>query len=212
MLVCDEHKFVFLRNPKTASRSITRALSKKFQCRRVGLYHSWKIPKEFLGHFVFATVRDPYTRSVSAWQHWLRTGKTSPNVAFDWSLIESPLWRPDRPDRDFDFERFSKVIFNTRLSDYPQGAHWKLQSEILDQIDTEVHLLKYENLEADLNSLPFIDNINLPRIGVYATKYGDWQQYYTPEVETRIYETLKPDFERFGYKRWYFDKKQIGLL
>ena len=35
-------------------------------------------------------------------------------------------------------------------------------------------------------------------------KYDDWQSYYTPDLEAKVYEFLKNDFERFGYKRLKF--------
>lgn len=182
MLVCDEHRFVFLRNPKTASRATTRALRSNFDVRRVGGYHNWRISKEFVGHLVFTTVRNPYERAVSGWQHWVNNGRS---ISFEKFLGTSTVKKP--------------------------GMLWKLQSSILGQIDQKVHILRYESLEEDLNALPFVnERIVLPRVGVQ--NYGDWKSHYTPELEERVYKLLQKDFERFGYERWYFDKKQIGLL
>jgi hypothetical protein len=186
MLVCDEHKFVFLRNPKTASRSVTKALAEKFDCRTVGIYHDWKIPEELTGHFIFTVVRNPYVRAVSGWKHWSR------GQGVDFNEWTQRFVRP-----------LNKVIF-------PKGKHWKRQTEILDKISSDVHLIRYENLEEDLNSLSFIDNIVLPSIGVQ--DYGDWRTHYTPEIEARVYRACREDFYRLGYKRWHFDKGQIALL
>jgi len=206
MLVCDEHKFVFLRNPKTASRSVSAALSEKFDVRQVGIYHDWKIPEELTGYFVFAVVRNPYVRAVSGWRHWSKRPETN-----DFSLV----WMGDSYEATSNsrlafgkwtqkfIQPIDKIIF-------PKGRHWKRQTEILDKIGSDVHLIRYENLEEDLNSLSFIDNIVLPSIGVQ--DYGDWRTHYTPEIEARVYQACKEDFVRLGYKRWHFDKGQIALL
>jgi hypothetical protein len=186
MLVCDEHKFVFLRNPKTASRSLTRALSEIFNVRQVGLYHNWEIPEDLAGYFVFIVVRNPYVRAVSGWQHWA----SKKNISFD--------------------EWTQEIIQPIKGNVFPKGRHWRRQTEILDEIGQDVFLIRYDNLEEELNSLSFIDNIVLPFIGVQ--DYGDWRTHYTPEIEARIYQTCKEDFERLGYERWHFDKRQIGLL
>lgn len=191
MLVCDEHKFIFLRNPKTASRSITRALAEKFDCRTVGIYHDWQIPEELTGHFVFTVVRNPYVRAVSGWMHWAG--------AYEGGKITFDEWT----------KRLIKPVGKKSII-FPKGRHWKRQTQILDQISSDVHLIYYENLTEDLNSLPFIDNIILPSVGVQ--NYGDWKDYYTPQIEARVYQACEEDFTRFGYKRWHFDKGQISLL
>lgn len=193
MLVCDEHKWIFLRNPKTATRSVTVALKNNFFTRKVGNYHSWEIPKKLSEYFIFSTVRNPYERAISGWQHWVGNGK---NLTFEEFF-----------DAQKDWADLKMSGFMMKKS---EGRYWKIQSNTLNKIKGEVHILRYENLEEDLNSLPFIDNIVLPRIGVQ--NYGDWKSHYTPDLEAKVYELLQKDFERFGYKRVNFNKEQISLL
>ena len=191
MLVCDEHKFVFLRNPKTASRSVSEALSKEFNVRQVGIYHDWQIPEEFVGHFVFTVVRNPYVRAVSGWMHWAGAYKGGKITFDEWT------------------KRLIKPVGKENII-FPKGRHWKRQTQILDQISSDVHLIYYENLAEGLNSLPFVDNIVLPYVGVQ--NYGDWKTYYTPQIEARVYQACEEDFNRLGYERWHIDKGQISLL
>ena len=188
MLICDEHKFIFLRNPKTASRSVTKALKDNFTTRNVGNYHSWKISKELTGYFVFTTVRNPYERTISGWQHWVGNGK------------------------NFTLKEFLDIVVrSTKEKKWPNGLEWKVQAEMFDNIKRKVHFLRYETLEEDLNFLPFVDKqIVLPQIGIQ--NYGDWKDHYSLDLEIRIYKLLQKDFERFGYERWHFDKGQVSLL
>ena len=139
MLVCDEHKFIFLRNPKTASRSVTRALSENFNVRQVGVYHDWKIPKELVGYFVFVVVRNPYTRAVSGWKHWYGGGWTDFG---EWTqeLAKTPIilgnWHTT----------IDQAVIVTK------GRHWKRQTEILDKFGDDIHIIRYENLAAFLRA------------------------------------------------------------
>jgi len=209
MLVCDEHKWIFLRNPKTASRSVTRALRDNFVTRNKQNYHGWKIsePKPFTevvpfqtadflfsyprpqsqelsGYFVFTTVRNPYERVVSGWQYF------------------------NKKKGDLNFNEYVNSISGKRKR-FPFETFPIRQTDVLDLI-RGVHILRYENLEEDFNALPFVgQQIVLPQVGVQT--YDDWKSHYTLDLETKVYELLQIDFERLGYKRLNF-KEQISLL
>ena len=195
MLVCDEHKFVFLRIPKTASRSISKALTGMFDCRTVGYHHNNKVPKELMEYFCFAVVRNPYERAISAWLHWEKDlQKHGKNLFFNSYL-----------------ERNSQPCFPEMTREYlllmgdSDNEYWKTQSEFIEEANANVHVLKYENLEEDLNALPFIEKIEPPLVG--KQNYGNWRDYYGWELETRVFQHQKADFENFGYKRWACEHK-----
>jgi hypothetical protein len=184
MLICDEYKWIFLRNPKTASRSVSYALENIFVTRRYPPFHNWIIPKELKEYFVFTTVRNPYARAISSWQAWIKKG----------------LVKFGKSKYSLNFEKFFEDLNSGKING--RNYDWRRQVGVIDKIE-EVHILRYESLEKDFNDLPFIDQqIVLPQIGIQ--NYDDWQGYYTPDLEAKVYEFLKNDFERFGYKRLKF--------
>jgi hypothetical protein len=58
--------------------------------------------------------------------------------------------------------------------------------------------LQLENLEADFNSLSFVqDHVAIPRLNT--STYEDYHDAYTTNAVALIQEWGKEDFERFGY-------------
>jgi len=190
MLICEEHKFVFLRNPKTASRSVAQALKENFNTFEIEPYHGQNIPEKYLKYYVFFAVRNPYTRMVSAWQH----------------ICVERNWSPE----EFTFDKSFKInSVITRHIDWACGADektvdsWWSQSYVADKF--KANIISYENIDNDFNNLPFInDKIILPRIG--KQNYEDWKKYYTVEIEKEIYRCFKKDLDRFEYKRFNIRK------
>ena len=60
-------KFVYLDPPKTGTRSVVYWLLDLFPAARKRGDHRREISEDFRRHAVFATVRNPYERAVSAW-------------------------------------------------------------------------------------------------------------------------------------------------
>jgi hypothetical protein len=199
MLICDEYKWIFLRNPKTASRSVSYTLKSIFVTRKYLPFHNWIIPKELSEYFIFTTVRNPYARVISDWKAWIKKG----------------LKKHGKSNYSLNFEKFFEDLNSGKIK-RKADFEWRRQVGVIDKIEG-VHILRYESLEKDFNALPFIDqhkgtywtslgSLNfpfvLPQIGIQ--NYDDWQSYYTPDLEAKVYEFLKNDFERFGYKRLKF--------
>lgn len=180
MLVCKEHQFIFVRNPKTASRSISEMLKERFVVEDLE-YHDWMIPPEYSGFYTFMCVRNPFHRTVSAWNY----------VRHD---------RLKRGGPDTSFEDF--VIFGgLRIKTGPNlNDNFFSQSDFLDKVLSrvkEVHLIKHERLAEDLASLPFIGGrVNLPKIGAGNV---DWRSVYDLNTEALVESALRRDFDRFGY-------------
>ena len=180
MLVCKDHQFIFVRNPKTASRSISEMLKKRFVVEDLE-YHDWRITPEYSEFYTFMCVRNPFHRTVSAWNY----------------VRHDRLKRGD-PDTSFeDFVRFGELGIRTgpNLND-----NFFAQSEFLDKVLSrvkEVHLIKHERLVEDLVSLPFLDGYaDLPKIGVGNV---DWRCVYDLNTEALVEFALRRDFDRFGY-------------
>jgi len=179
MIVCHEPKFAFIRNPKTASRSVTKILQDNFTVWDCSDYHGWILPEACQDYFTFMFVRNPFSRTVSAWLHVcedrIRVGRaSSPSLA-----------------QFVDYGGFG--LHNAR--------NYFKQSDLLKWIEADtkskVTILKYENLAEEIRNLPFMpEGIELPHIG---NSGKDWMSFYTPEIEERVRQALAEDFETFGY-------------
>jgi hypothetical protein len=67
MIVCEKMRWVFVRNPRTASRSVSALLLSKFECKELLPIHRVSVPEEY-GDFVRQIVlRNPIERAASIW-------------------------------------------------------------------------------------------------------------------------------------------------
>jgi hypothetical protein len=174
MLICNDLKFVFIRNPKTASTSISKLISVNFDVVEHGEYHNNEIPKGLEGFYVFAFVRNPYTRMVSIWNH---------NKA-----VSEPFKE--------EFKTFKGYIEDLYRKDV--APPYLKQAKFIDGVGVKVNCFKFENLNYEYNQLPFVDrNQQIPLLN--GRDYGDWMDYYDKDTRGKVAELLKEDFERFGY-------------
>ena len=65
-------------------------------------------------------------------------------------------------------------------------------------IDETVTILKYENLNKELNKF-FEKKINLPTIN--KTEHEHYLEYYNEESLNIVYNRFKKDFEKFNYNK-----------
>lgn len=184
MIICEEKKFVFIRNPKTATRSITEILQSLFSVYCDPYHHAWNIPDDYADYFTFLFTRNPFSRTVSAWLH----------VCDDYRTMN----RPTLTLAEF-LEGGMFCVRNNRA----ELDNYFLQSHLLDWIrrDTKVediHVCRYERLEQDFHRLPFIvGRHTLPKIG---KSNNGWQKFYTPALRDLAAKVLEEDFERLGYR------------
>lgn len=178
MIVCHNPKFVFIRNPKTASRSIVESLKSQFQIWECSEHHEWRIPEPYAGFYAFLFVRNPFSRCVSAWNHVCKDRIVHNN--------HEPL----------SFKRFLEIgVFKTASLD----LNFFKQTEMVSQIRGKIKILKYESLHKEINSLPFMNKkVEVPHIG---KSEGDWITVYDRTTERMVAELLAEDFENFGYPR-----------
>ena len=78
MLICKEKNFIFIRNPRTGSRSFSEFLIENFKCEVFAPYHSVEIPKEYENYTIYITIRDPIKRTISAYSYLLEEKKRFP--------------------------------------------------------------------------------------------------------------------------------------
>lgn len=193
MMICQEHKIIFVAIPKTATRSIYRFLKQNYDGKIAG-DHSLKIPPQCRDYFKFAVVRDPYDRICSAYWH--------------------SCWRPDRDRYKFErrmqerglpntLESFLEIVHNPKT----RGRHAILQSKYLvNDINT---LLRFENLAEEFNRLPFLkepvelDIVNSTRGKAFRSRKirpETNDELLTPRAIELINEIYEDDFKNLGYK------------
>ena len=73
MIVSNKHRYVYIRIPKTGTKSMSEFLVRHYGGRkaRYAPYHSSRVPARYKDHFVFTVVRNPYERIWSKyWFEW----------------------------------------------------------------------------------------------------------------------------------------------
>lgn len=147
MLISHEYQFVFIRNPKTGTKSISKLLS-SYGTYEHGHYHEWKVPKEFSKYCIFTVVRHPVTRLISAYKNrihaWHTLGKTYQEKA-----KKSPSLFVGEPLNFFDYCRENK------------SCYWENQYRTIAENNVEIKILKFENLVNEISKLPFLKENNI---------------------------------------------------
>ena len=179
MLISHDHRFVYLAPIRTGSTSISAILCDVFgatiytdQFFGVDPYprHDIGLPKQYEDYFVFASVRNPYDRAISAY-NWINRSMVTP-VQVSETLIDPPLMR---------------TLFDT-IFDNP------IQENCVPvRLDA---YLKLETLEEDFQKLPFVNQLQRFPHENAAPKIIDTLDDTSIDYVQKHYQK---DFEYFGY-------------
>jgi hypothetical protein len=181
MIICEKLGFVFVRNPKTATRSITRAF-KSLPILEFGHYHEAIVPEQYQKLKVYCVVRHPFERIVSAYCNRVY-GWEIANGEFKERMSKAHSWfvGPALSFRDYIFEE--------------KDTTWGEQYKTTQHPAYPVHYIKYENLKTELRSL-FFWNGDLPLIGENPQKIDiELDQ----ETKREILNLFQTDFDKFNY-------------
>jgi hypothetical protein len=186
--------FTFIRIPKNASTSIYRKLGKLntitddsmsiladsnthrgiFAPSHCRLSQAVEVlGKDILDKIVFTVVRNPFDRMVSQY----------------FFALKQKLVKFQSLENFIDFCGETKTIASLSQSYY------------LD-IDTEINILRFENLEEDFKKLFEQNGIGILYSGlghINKTKHKPFQQYYNPTLRAKVKALWAEDFERFDY-------------
>jgi len=183
-MIIEKHKTLFIHIPKNAGTSIK-------------MYFDKDLPKPFLHNTIhdvkaliknhdvykkFAVVRNPYDRMVS-WFFYLK--ESCKNDGFNLKEvfdIDFNDWVED-PNKSFYVDRYvPKYLLQ------PQH-YW---------VDETVSILKYENLDKELNNF-FNEKIDLQITN--KSKHGNYLKYYNKNSFKIVYDRYKEDFNKFNYRK-----------
>ena len=190
-MIIKDYKTIFVHIPKNAGTSIETFFKKDtytFDERMFNRHDTikeirWKLEcndkfkksKEYNKWKKFAIVRNPYDRMVSWYFFYNIKNLTrhADNTSF-YRWVKNPT----------KFNLFEETKYLLK----PQYT-W---------IDDTVTILKYENLNEELNNF-FNKEIELPIIN--KTNHKQYLEYYNQESLDVVYEKYKKDFKKFNYKK-----------
>lgn len=171
MIICKEEKWIFIRNPKTASKSITKYLIENFNCFEINKYHSTSVPSDCKEFTTFICVRNPLSRAVSAWLH------VSQNVELS---LEQFIVNQSMVGLPIDSDTCRENLF--------------FQSDIIEKINCKnIKLLYFEKIEKNIIK-NFKKNIKLEKIG-YNPNSKNWTEYYE-KMKIDYYKIFQKDFNK----------------
>jgi chondroitin 4-sulfotransferase 11 len=221
-MIIQEYKTIFVHIPKNAGTSIKEFFGwthhhhhhrtieqiktdfEKEVSTNVKIYDSYK---------KFAVVRNPYDRMVS-WYFYLKRAMEMEKTRGDhrWSSGEHlpPTFS------EWIKDPLKKYYTMWKLSDIRNSLHTDIEVNNLGIrdgipllsaqhlfVDDTVEILRYENLNNELNRF-FGEEINIgTRNAVEREKYLN---YYDEETLNIVYERYKGDFDKFNYKKIKHEK------
>jgi hypothetical protein len=181
MIVCEDKKFVFIKNPKTASRSLSSFFINNFKCFNLGLDHSINIPSQYKDFTIYLTIRNPLSRAVSAWKH----------VVKDWKI-------KNLGDGDLSLKQYLKY----RMFSTGDGFNFFYQSHLLNQFNRNiVKIIYFEKVQTQVQM--YFGKSNLSFEG--RSEGLDWNYYYRhKKIQQIAFDSLEKDINMFKcYKKFF---------
>lgn len=210
-MISDKHKFIFVHPAKTGGTSIEVALEPHSDCKLVygknprhdnprvrykkkNIKHIRLDPARILvggslvGWYVFATVRNPWDRCVSAWAYQSTIPERDVPPFSEWCP-----WRLSR-------------MVPPGVTEKNWGALRPLLDQTMDFIRVnitrgEVRFVRFESLQDDFDGV--CADLDLPQIELphtLKTEHDHYSTYYDDRTRALVAEYFARDIARFGYQ------------
>ena len=182
MIISHTNKFIFIKSEKTAGSSVEHAILPHLLNTDVYMSDSHTLPFQVIenyridifDYFKFSIVRNPYDKMVSHY-YWQQS-------------IENNRYR------SFD-------IFVKEFHDHKTISNWKYYS--IDNNNIMDKIIKFENLQNDLNDLPININIDISNIfeksNIRPANIA-YQELYSKASKEMVEEQCYNEIEMFNYK------------
>ena len=142
-------------------------------------------------HRVFTVVRNPWARLVSFYNHLQVL-----NEDRNWIKDMKPTWYyQEKISWEEYLNRMDKFVMTPNFYWQHPYDHWAIQSDWLPT-KGKVDILRYENLQEDLNSY-LGKQIELPYLN--KGKEADYKSYYTEEQKQKVANWFRLDIDRWGF-------------
>lgn len=192
MLVCPARKFLVILPARCGTTSVKEAIKARFRCREYGPNHGVNIQPDQRSFYKVCLTRNPYTRVISIWKHWL--GR-SPAKTYKSGLDRFVHQHITVPQISF-------------VDIIRQAGTRQAVLEVCPPISKLTRALKIdlwvaqERLAEEIQQLPFLDEkpLHLP-LHHQSTYDQGWRAFYTPQLQEQVYQLYKDDFDVFGYPR-----------
>ena len=200
--ISEKNKFIYLGNPKVATRSILSFLESQQYSDLVVTEKTVEQLRnsiiEYDDYFSFTFVRNPWARAYSCWKDKITTQTKFCDIFI---LTKYRGLYPDMP-----FEEFVKWLASENGSDDFADRHWLSQYELLKNEQGKISIDfigKSEQIAEDfktlLQHLKIDESLKLSNSNATAEKRDQYKTAYTPYLKKMIYERYKKDIEVFGY-------------
>ncbi len=186
--LCHQHKFIWFRVAKAASRTILDAFKEADIILDAQHPYSCHYPVNlYQGYFKFAFVRNPWSRLVSCW-----LDKVVARNFFKFSTDE--LLKMQK------FENFIDFVAHQNLN--TGNEHIRLQSKLID-INNIDYIGKIENFDTDLTKILEHIGINLDLATIehkHASKSRlHYSNYYDEKLKQKVAKIYAKDINIFSY-------------
>ena len=204
-MISKEYKVIFIHIPKNAGTSIRRCFGNSSAYHETIYDFKDTFPDEYSSYRKFAVVRNPYDRMVSWYFHLKKEAE-------DWvrQLPTFPFELSDSLDKEKFDEEFTDSFIKWVIDPFkypftkkalPKHANWDLRLTMMQHewVDDTVTILKYENLNEELNKY-FGKEINLSKQN--KSIHMNYLNYYNKYSLDVVYDRYKEDFKKYNYKKY----------
>jgi hypothetical protein len=202
MVISDEHRYVFIEIPLTASWSTRRALCDFYGGRPILHKHAWydefrriATPQQ-RDYFVFAAVRNPLDAAVS---HYAKLAHSDGDL-----LRNDDAIRDNRAD--YSHRAAYRWVQETGadFAAYLRRYHRWSAGSMLELSERDVdHVMRFERLQEDfdavLRRLGIEPSDEIPQVNRTQGRKRDFTAYYTPDVIPHAQRVFGPYMRRWGY-------------
>jgi chondroitin 4-sulfotransferase 11 len=183
----DHHKLLWLRVPKTGTRSVAALLRSQFgeKLNRDPYAYLWSDYDEekYKEYFTFTVVRNPWDRILSSYVYWI-VERDEPSFAEckGMNFKEFVRWIAQQ-----DLDRIDEH-FRPQVSFFPPSVEFSYVAH-MENLDQEVATVLQE-FGITVEQTPHING----------SKHDHYSRYYDEETRGIVSELYKEDIERFGYE------------
>jgi len=188
----DDNKCIFVHVPKVAGTSMKNILfpNTKGPGHKLAMDYYLDDPEKFEKYFVFAFVRNPYDRLVSAYNHLMQGGKNPTDIRFRDQYLTA-------------YEDFTDfVVRGLNKPETTSYYHFIQQHYYVVNFEGEImvdFIGYFENVEEDFNKVAQKLGVDVALPHKNKSVRDPYQSYYTEETRKIAYEHYKKYFELLGY-------------
>jgi chondroitin 4-sulfotransferase 11 len=188
----DANRSIFVHVPRVAGTSLKKALFP--EARTLTHYRAIDYfldsPLKYRRYFVFAFVRNPYDRLVSAYEFLMRGGKNDADKRFRDRVLRSYATFADLVKQGLGRSEIEKKYHFMPQHRFIVGPWGSIMVDFLG---------RFERIEADFATISSRIGLDARLPHTNESKRVNFEDYYTEELRSIVYRHYKTDFDLLGY-------------